>query len=95
MTARRVFKFRLYVADHAVNSSQAVTNLKALCSRYLADRHEIEIVDVYRYPKRALAERIVMTPTLDQLAPFPVRIVGSLAETELVLTALGLEPAAA
>ncbi len=90
------FKFRLYVADDAPNSAQAVANLSALCRTHLPDRHEIEVVDVFREPKRALADRIFMTPTLVKLAPSPVlRIVGTLSRIQPVLQALGLEISAA
>lgn len=86
------FKFRLYVAGDTQNSAQASANLTALCRTHLPDRHDIEVVDVFREPKRALADSIFMTPTLVKLAPPPVRsIVGTLRHTELVLQALGLE----
>jgi circadian clock protein KaiB len=92
MSRRAVFKFRLYVAGDAQNSVQAVANLNALCRTHLRDHHVIEVVDVFREPKRALAEGIFMTPTLLKLAPGPVqRIVGTLSQTELVLRALGLD----
>lgn len=86
------FKFRLYVAGDAQNSAQAVANLTSLCRAYLADRHSIEVVNVFREPKRALADGILMTPTLVKLAPFPAprRIVGTLSQTQPVLQALGL-----
>jgi PAS domain-containing protein len=65
------FKFRLYVAGDAQNSAQAVTNLTALCRAYLRNRHDIEVVNVFREPKRALADGILMTPTLVKLSPTP------------------------
>lgn len=87
-----MFKFRMYVAGDALNSAQALANLSALCRAYLPDRHEIEIVDVFKEPKRALIDGILMTPTLLKLAPSPVRmVVGTLSETQTVLQALGLE----
>lgn len=91
------FKFRLYVAGDAQNSAQAVANLNALCRTYLLDRHDIEIVNVFREPRRALADSIFMTPTLVKLAPSPAprKIVGTLSQTQPVLEALGLEPASA
>jgi circadian clock protein KaiB len=96
MKRRIVYKFRLYVAGDAQNSAQAVANLKALCRVHLADRHEIEIVDVYREPARALEDGIMMTPTLIKLAPTPVRrIIGTLAQLQPVLLALRLEAVAA
>ena len=71
MSRRAQFKFRLYVAGDAQNSAQAVANLTALCRTHLPDRHDIEVVDVFREPKRALADGILMTPTLVKLAPSP------------------------
>lgn len=91
MSRRALYKFLLYVAGDAQNSAQARVNLTALCRAHLPDRHEIEIVDVFRDPTRALRDGIFMTPTLIKLAPSPVRmIVGTLGETQTVLHALGL-----
>jgi circadian clock protein KaiB len=89
-----VFKFRLYTADDTQNSAQALANITALCRTYLADRHEIEVVDVFREPQRALADGIRLTPTLVKLAPAPIQtIVGTLSQTQRVLQMLGLEAA--
>ena len=90
------FKFRLYVAGDAPNSARALANLSVLCRAHLAGRHEIEVVNVFREPKRALADGIFMTPTLVKLAPFPGgRIIGTLSQTQIVLQALGLEDVSA
>jgi circadian clock protein KaiB len=89
-----LYKFRLYVAGDTLNSAHALANLNALCRAQLPDRHDIEIVNVFREPKRALADRIFMTPTLLKLFPSPAqRIVGTLSQTQPVLHALGLESA--
>ena len=96
MSRRALFRFRLYVAGDALNSAQALANLTALCRAQLPDRHEIEIVDVFREPQRALADGIFMTPTVVALTPPPVRrIVGTLSHAQTVLLALGLETIAA
>ena len=58
MSRRPIFKFRLFVAAGTFNSMQAMANLNALCEAHLAGRHEIEIVDVFRDPQRALKEGI-------------------------------------
>jgi circadian clock protein KaiB len=51
---------------------------------------------VFKEPKRALADGILMTPTLVRLAPLPLqRIVGTLSGTQTVLQALGLGSMAA
>ena len=95
MSRSALFKFRLYVAGDALNSAQARANLTALCRDHLAGRHEIEVVDVFREPKRVLADAVFMTPTLVKLAPQPVRrIVGTLSQTQTVLQALGLDSVA-
>jgi circadian clock protein KaiB len=96
MSKPAIFKFRLYVAVGTQNSMRAIANLGALCREHLLNRHEIEVVDVLREPKRALADGILMTPTLVKLSPSPVQqIVGTLSQTEIVLQALALEGLAA
>ena len=84
-------ELRLYVAGDAMNSLQAVANLRALCEVHLPNRYTIEIVDVFREPARALADAVFMTPTLIKLGPLPGRrIVGSLSQSQVVLQALRL-----
>jgi circadian clock protein KaiB len=96
MSPRPVFKFRLYVAGGTQNSAEAISNLTALCRTHLAGRYKLEVLDVFREPKRALADGILMTPTLVKLAPIPGRrIVGTLSQTQPVLQALGLGTVAA
>lgn len=90
------YLLRLYVAGTAVNSTEALGNLVALCESRLAGRHAIEVVDVFLEPARALSEGIFMTPALVRLAPSPSRtILGNLSHTQKVLTALGLADAPA
>ena len=90
------FKFRLYVAGEAQNSAQARANLGSICREHLSGRFEIDIVDVFREPKRALLDGIFMTPTLIKLEPSPTqRIVGNLSQPQIVLQALGLVEAGA
>jgi circadian clock protein KaiB len=87
-----IFKFRLYIAGDTQNSAQAIANLNAICRRHLPGEHEIELVDVFREPGRALQDRILMTPVLIKVSPSPAaRIVGTLSQTDLVLQSLGLE----
>lgn len=91
MGHRSAFKFLLYVAGDAPNSAQAQANLTALCLAHLPGRHEIEIVDVFKEPKRALADKVLMTPTLIKVGPLPARrIIGTLSQPLIVLHALGL-----
>ena len=90
-TSGAVYKFRLYVADDSPNSATARTNLAFFCEHYLCDRHEIEIVDVFREPLRAQDDRVSFTPMLIKMEPLPVcRIVGTLSNTPDLVTALTL-----
>jgi circadian clock protein KaiB len=90
---RADFVFRLYVAGDAANSAAAIDNLQALCRQHLPKQHKIEIVDVFLQPKRALADGVLLTPTLIKLSPEPVRkIVGTLSDMVPILHALGITP---
>ncbi len=64
---------RLYVTGSAPNSLRAIANAKAICDEHFASGHELEIVDLLDHPQQALADGIVVTPTLLRLLPLPVR----------------------
>jgi circadian clock protein KaiB len=83
------YKFRLYIAGDAPNSTQAVANLKAFCEERLKGRHEIELIDVMREPARALADSVLLTPMVVRVAPAPLRrIIGNLSEQKPLLQLL-------
>lgn len=87
-----LYVLQLYIADEAPNSVQARGNLRAFCTNHLADCHEVEVIDVFEDPARALQEGIFMTPTLIKRFPLPVRrIVGTLSEPDAIREALGIE----
>ena len=89
MADRTALLLRLYVAGRAPNSLRAIANLQALCDAHFAGAHELEIVDMLAYPHRALADGIVVTPTLLKLLPLPVlRVIGDLRDATQVLVAL-------
>lgn len=94
MAAAKKLKYllRLYVAGNAPNSIRAVANARAICIAHLRGQHELEVIDLMDHPKRALADGIIVTPTLVKLTPTPVqRLIGNLSDTEQVLLALGLK----
>ena len=83
--------FRLYTAGGAPNSVRALANLYALCRTHFPESHRIEVIDVLQEPLRALAEAILVTPTLVKVSPAPeLQIIGNLSDEEEVLRALGL-----
>lgn len=80
---------RLYVAGNAPNSLRAVANATAICEEYLTARYELEVIDLLKHPNRALADGIIVTPTLLRLRPLPVqRVIGNLSDTNQVLLTL-------
>lgn len=85
-----VLVLRLYVAGNAPNSRLAIANVRKICETYFAAGHRLEIVDLLKDPLRALADSIVVTPTLMKLQPLPVqRLIGNLSDTDRVVGALG------
>lgn len=80
---------RLYVAGNAPNSLRAIANAKAICDEHFASGHELEIVDLLEHPRQALADGVIVTPTLLRLLPLPAqRVIGNLSDTNHVLLAL-------
>jgi circadian clock protein KaiB len=82
-------KLRLYIAGTAPNSLLAIANARAICAEHFPSAHELEIVDVFDNARRALADGIIVTPTLIKLSPLPVhRLVGNLSDTRQVVLTL-------
>lgn len=82
---------RLYIASGAPNSLQAMANLAAICKENPQRSYALEVIDVIKHPLRALADGVLVTPSLCKLSPSPaMRIVGNLSDTDAVLRALGL-----
>ena len=89
-TAQR-HELRLYVAGTTPRSLRAVQNIKRICDNELAGRYDLEIVDVYRQPKRAAEDQVVAIPTLIKQAPGKImRLIGDLSQEARVRSGLGL-----
>ena len=86
-----VVVLRLYIVGGAPNSVQAIANLDAICREYLKEGHKLEVVDILEHPARAMAEGVLVTPSLAKLFPLPsANVVGNLSDKAKVLLALGL-----
>jgi len=87
-----VIVMRLYITGNAPNSVRAIANLEAICREHLKDGYKLEIVDVFEQPVRALADGVLVTPSLAKVSPGPVvNVVGNLSDKGNVLLALGIE----
>ena len=94
--AATVVVLRLYVVEGAPNSVQAIANLEAICREHFKNGYKLEIVDILEHPQRAMAEGVLVTPSLAKLSPLPTaNIVGNLSNKAKVLLALGIKHAAA
>jgi circadian clock protein KaiB len=94
-TAPEPFVLRLYVTGTTARSVRAVENIKRVCEEYLADRYDLEIVDVYQQPDLAAREQLFAAPTLVKKLPLPLRkLVGDLSNRQRVLAGLDLPSAA-
>ncbi len=90
--AATIVDLRLYIVGGAPNSVQAIANLGAICEQYLKDGYRLEVVDILEHPRRAMADGVLVTPSLKKLAPLPsANVVGNLSDKVKVLLALGLE----
>jgi circadian clock protein KaiB len=76
----------LYVTGSSPLSMRAVKNLRALCDQYLAGRHRIEIVDLYKHPELAASSNVIAAPTMVKSRPLPVqRFVGDFSDAATLI----------
>ena len=79
----------LYVSDETPNSLAALRNVRAALREDFGGRGILEILDVNEEPLRALADGVVVTPTLIRLEPKPVVVVvGDLGDRDRLRAAL-------
>jgi circadian clock protein KaiB len=82
---------RLYVAGSSPRSLRAIQNVTRVCESELAGRYKLEVVDIYKHPRRATDDQVVAIPTLIKAAPGLVRrMIGDMSETTLLRQGLGL-----
>ncbi|MDY6838192.1 MAG: circadian clock KaiB family protein [Thermodesulfobacteriota bacterium] len=86
------YVLRLFVTGQTPKSTRAISNIKEICEGHLKGRYELEVVDLYQYPKLAKGEQIIALPTLVKKLPLPIRrLVGELSDTEKVLFGLDIK----
>ncbi|MDQ3191293.1 MAG: circadian clock KaiB family protein [Bacteroidota bacterium] len=89
--AEEKYMLRLFITGILPNSVRAVINVKKICEKYLKDRYELEIIDIYQQPELAFSEEIIAIPTLIKKFPLPTKkMIGDLSDTKKVLDGLGL-----
>src|SRR6266567_1266266 len=53
------YELRLYVAGQTHKSLTAFANLKKICEEHLANRYQIEVIDLLKQPQLAQGDQIV------------------------------------
>lgn len=85
------YSLRLYVTGTTERSSRAVANIRNLCEEHLQGRYDLEVVDIYQQPGKAMDEQIIAAPTLVKSLPKPLkRLIGDLADRNKVIAGLNL-----
>ncbi len=91
ITTEDRLSLQLYVSGMSAKSMEAIGNIKKLCSEYLKDAFELQIIDIYKHPEVAIKEQIVFSPSLIKNLPLPKKtLVGNFSNTEKVVRALGI-----
>jgi len=86
-----VYLLKLYITGASPNSAKAVNNIKNICEKYLKNRYELEIIDIYQQPLLATSEQIIALPLLIKSSPLPAkRLIGNMSDIQKVLTSLDL-----
>ncbi|GAB3937724.1 circadian clock KaiB family protein [Mucilaginibacter myungsuensis] len=75
------YTLRLFITGASPNSTRAVENLKSFCDKYLVDRYQLEIIDVYQQPDIAEKEQIIALPLLLKKGGGPDRrLIGDMSD---------------
>ena len=84
-----LYHFQLYIAGNTAISIRAIQNSRQIFDKHISGNYELELIDIYQHPDKALEADIINTPTLIKTKPLPeVFIIGDLSDTEKVLKEL-------
>jgi circadian clock protein KaiB len=85
------YSLRLYITGTSVRSNCAVAAIRALCEKFLPGKYDLEVVDIYQQPVKAMDAQIIAAPTLVKTLPEPLkRFVGDLSDRKKVIAVLDL-----
>ena len=90
---REIYVLRLYVCGASPKSIRAISNVKRMCEQHLANRYQLEVIDIYQKPTLAAGEQIIAVPTLIKKLPEPLqRLIGDMSNVEHALLGIDLIP---
>lgn len=90
-SAKEKIILQLYITGMSEKSIRAIQNITQLCDRYLKDRFDLEIIDIYKNPSVAEEQKIIFSPSLVRQFPLPKKtFIGDLSDTKKVILGLGV-----
>jgi circadian clock protein KaiB len=85
------FFLQLYITGMSENSVRAIQNITQICTQYLENHFDLEIIDIYKNPSVAEEQMIVFSPSLIRQFPLPKKtLIGDLSDTKKVISSLGI-----
>jgi circadian clock protein KaiB len=85
------YRLTLYVAGTTPHSARAIVNVREICEEFLIGRYMLQVVDITRDAKEAIAKQVVAVPLLLRELPLPERrFVGDMSDRPRLLAGLDL-----
>ncbi len=82
---------QLYVSGMSPRSMEAIENINKICSEFLEDSFQLEIIDLYKHPEVASEQQIIFSPSLIKRHPLPQKtLVGTFSDSQKVIRGLGI-----
>ena len=82
---------QLYVSGMSPRSMEAIENINKICSEFLEDSFQLEIIDLYKHPEVASEQQIIFSPSLIKRRPLPKKtLVGTFSDSRKVIRGLGI-----
>ena len=75
------YTMTLFVTGASRLSLQAVSRVREFCEEEFSGHYDLEVVDLYRAPERAMRAQIIASPTLIREEPAPTRrVIGDMSD---------------
>ena len=88
-----LYQLRLFITGASPNSARAVDNLKTFCDKYLPNKYQLEIIDVYQQPGIAEKEQIIALPLLlKKRLGTDKRLIGDMSNIDKLLKYFNIAP---
>ncbi|HEX3080797.1 MAG TPA: circadian clock KaiB family protein [Puia sp.] len=82
---------QLYVSGMSPRSMEAIENINKICSEFLEESFQLEIIDLYKHPEVASEQQIIFSPSLIKRRPLPKKtIVGTFSDSQKVIKGVGI-----